>query len=76
MEPQIFYDTPDGRRTVVVTSGEAQGSILGPDLWKLSYDDILDIECQRTHSTWETRMSSRSFQRATLRTPGENEIKS
>lgn len=41
---ELLYDTPTGQRTVRITSGAAQGSILGPDLWNLSYDDILCIE--------------------------------
>lgn len=41
---KLIYDTPDGQKTVEITSGAAQGSILGPDLWNLSYDDILGIE--------------------------------
>ena len=40
---KLFYDIPDGRRPVVITSGAARGPILGPDLWK-TYDDILGIE--------------------------------
>ena len=40
---KFFFDTPDGRRDVVIMSGAAQGSIFGPDLWNLSYDDILGI---------------------------------
>ena len=41
---KLFYNTLDGRMTVVITSSAAQGSILGPDLWNLSYDDILGTE--------------------------------
>ena len=41
---KLFNDTPDGRRTEVITSDAIQEYIIGPDLWNLSYNDILDIE--------------------------------
>lgn len=40
-ERQLLYDTTDGSAKKKVTSGAAQGSILGPDLWNISYDGIL-----------------------------------
>lgn len=40
----LLYDTVNGRKQYKVTSGAAQGSILGPDLWNASYDEILRIE--------------------------------
>lgn len=40
----LIYDTNKGQRTKKITSGAAQGSILGPDLWNVSYDGILNIE--------------------------------
>lgn len=40
----LIYDTNDGRRRKEISSGAAQGSILGPDLWNMIYDDILQIE--------------------------------
>lgn len=41
---ELIYDTNDGQRTKRISSGAAQGSILGPDLWNITYDDILRIE--------------------------------
>lgn len=40
----LSYNTKQGIRSMQVTSGAAQGSILGPDLWNASYDEILKIE--------------------------------
>lgn len=40
----LIYDTTGGTRRFEVTSGAAQGSILGPDLWNASYDEILKLE--------------------------------
>ena len=41
---ELIYETSDGTRRKKVTSGAAQGSILGPDLWNITYDEILRIE--------------------------------
>lgn len=40
----LTYNTSSGRKRAQVTSGAAQGSILGPDLWNASYDEILRID--------------------------------
>lgn len=41
---RLTYETEEGQRTKEVTSGAAQGSILGPDLWNVSYDGLLRRE--------------------------------
>ena len=37
----LTYETADGIRSRLITTGAAQGSILGPDLRSISYDGIL-----------------------------------
>lgn len=41
---ELLYETLDGPRRKQITSGAAQGSILGPELWNISYDGILRME--------------------------------
>lgn len=41
---ELVYNTSQGPRRKKITSGAAQGSILGPDLWNVSYDGILNID--------------------------------
>jgi hypothetical protein len=41
---RLLYETEEGRKTRVVTAGAAQGSILGPDLWNVSYDGLLRLD--------------------------------
>lgn len=40
----LIYSTDRRQKRLQVSSGAAQGSILGPDLWNASYDEILRIE--------------------------------
>lgn len=40
----LTYATTDGTRRKQITAGAAQESILGPNLWNVSYDAILRIE--------------------------------
>lgn len=40
----ITYETEDGQVTRSITAGVAQGSILGPDLWNVTYDSLLRLE--------------------------------
>ena len=41
---QLLYETKNGLRAKKVSAGTAQGSILGPEFWNISYDDILTLE--------------------------------
>lgn len=41
---ELIYETTEGLKTKKITSGVAQGSVLGPDLWNIVYDGILTLE--------------------------------
>lgn len=43
-ERWVIFDTRDGPQKKQITSGAAQGSILGPNLWNINYDDILNLD--------------------------------
>ena len=40
---QVMYKTTEGRIYRETTAGVAQGSVLGPDLWNVTYDGLLRL---------------------------------
>lgn len=40
----LIYETTEGVRSSQVTAGVAQGSVLGPDLWNVVYDEALTMD--------------------------------
>lgn len=42
-ERYLEYNTTTGTRTVKITAGVPQGSVLDPDFWNVCYDELLKM---------------------------------
>ncbi len=64
---KLLYQTREGSRQIAVTSITAQGSILIPDLWNISYDAILKLD-RRILSNWLRGRHRRKLNQVMIRT--------